>query len=106
MNYLAEVNRKTLLQLAVIRKDESKLRKQIRDIELWQLQLQTPKNFDNQDPENLVIQREKSFENICATLEDLGVTNPKRLTVFEFYSRLEYYKKKKASGRPQGANQK
>lgn len=37
---------------------------------------------------------EKGFETLCASLEDLGVADPKRLTVFEFYARVEYFKNK------------
>lgn len=39
---------------------------------------------------------EKGFEGLCVALEDLGVHRPKELTVFEFYTRVEYYKKKRA----------
>lgn len=58
-----------------------------------------PKNFDNESPEYYIKNLEKSFEHLCATLEDLGVHDPKRLTVFEFYSRLEYFKAKKLKGK-------
>lgn len=53
-----------------------------------------PKNFDNQDKENHVAGLERNFENLCVSLEDLGVPNPRKLTTFEFYSRIVYYKKK------------
>jgi hypothetical protein len=54
----------------------------------------SPKNFDNTSPDYHIKKIEKGFEEVCASLEDNGVSNPKRLTVFEFYSRIEFYKKK------------
>ena len=40
----------------------------------------------------LVIDR--SFENLCAALEELGVNMPHKLTVFKFYSKFRYFKEK------------
>jgi hypothetical protein len=66
----------------------------IKTIDDWKLSLMTPKNLDSHDPDNFILKIERSFENLCGTLEDLGVSNPKRLTVFEFYSRIDFYRKK------------
>lgn len=90
------VLQKALAQIHIILKkgDEHILREKVRAIEQHQLSFLAPRNFDNADPANVIKSMEKGFENLCVTLEDLGVQNPKRLTVFEFYSRMEYYKKK------------
>jgi hypothetical protein len=90
------------LQLSLITKqDDPKVRDAIKKIDDWQLSLIVPKNFDNESPDYYIKKIEKGFENLCATLEDLGVHDPKRLTVFEFYSRLEYFKNKKPKGKKQ-----
>lgn len=67
----------------------------IKNIDAYQLSLTRPKNFDSQDPGNYIKEMEKGFETLCATLEELGVHRPKSLTVFEFYTRVEYFKKKR-----------
>jgi hypothetical protein len=66
------------------------------EAEEYQLSLIVPKNFDSQDPENYVKNLEKGFESVCTSLEELGVTSPQELSVFSFYSKIEYFKKKKA----------
>lgn len=38
---------------------------------------------------------EMSFENLCTALEELGVKDPQNLTVFQFYSKVAYFEKKK-----------
>jgi hypothetical protein len=96
---MVEVLRRSKLQLAIITQGEDpKIRKLIKDINAWQLAQHVPKNFDNESPDYYIKNLEKSFESLCATLEDLGVQNPKGLTIFEYYSRLEYFKKKKKPG--------
>jgi hypothetical protein len=89
------VLQKSLLQLQIIKEGRTdKLVNEIKAIDQYQLSLMTPKNFDSQDPENLVSKMEKAFESVCAALESNGVVNPKKLTVFEFYSRVYFFEKK------------
>ena len=47
-----------------------------------------------QNKMNEVISMEKSFEATCAVLEDNGISNPKRLTIFEFFSKVEFLETK------------
>lgn len=104
------VAQKALLQIKLVKISRSlqakdinevgKIKSQIKAIEENQLSLLAPKNFDPTDPENYIRGMEKSFESLIATLEDLGVKDPKRLTVFEFYSRYEFYKKKNKPKKP------
>lgn len=104
-NYFYELQRKSILKLKVVRisqtlkasdiHEASKLRETIKQIEQWELSLHSPKNFDNQSPDYFIKKIEKSFESLCIALEENGVQSPKKLTLFEFYSRLEYFKKKR-----------
>ena len=66
----------------------------IKDAEAYMLDIIRPKNFDPSDKYNEVIEHENTFEKMCAILEDCGCHNPKRLTVYEFYKRVAYYKDK------------
>lgn len=68
----------------------------IKQIDDWQLSLIAPKNFDSQDVDNYIKTIELSFEALIASMEDLGVERPEDLTIFQFYTRLTYFEKKKA----------
>lgn len=67
----------------------------VKGIDDFQASLLKPRNFDSQNPENYIKQIESSFENVCTSLEELGIQSPDRLTVFRFYSKIAYFKKKK-----------
>lgn len=53
-----------------------------------------PSNYNGQDPENILNRQDKSFERVCISMEDNGVSNPKNLTEYEFYSRISYLEEK------------
>ena len=52
-----------------------------------------PKIFNPHDPHNVTLEHEKSFENVCISLNENGI-DTKNVTIFEFYSRVEYFEKK------------
>lgn len=66
----------------------------INDILEYQLAMMSPRNFDTQDENNIIKAMEISFENVCTTLEELGISDPYNLTVFSFYSKIAYFEKK------------
>lgn len=66
----------------------------IRDADDYLLSTIAPKEYDERKPESVVNQMDKSFEKICSTLEEVGVSNPKNLSIFEFESRIEYFREK------------
>jgi hypothetical protein len=68
--------------------------KQIHDIEEWQLTFLTPRNFDYEDQGNDVKGIELSFEHLCTAMEEMGVHNPGELPLFQFISKINYFKKK------------
>lgn len=89
------MNRKTLLQIKLIRHGENpETRRMIQAIDQYQASLITPRNFNPRDPDNYLQKVELSFENLLTSLEELGVTSPENLTVFRFYSKIQYFKKK------------
>jgi hypothetical protein len=69
--------------------------KLIEQINEYQINLLRPRNFDTTDPENYLKTLDVSFENLCTSLEELGVTSPHELSVFRFYSKFAYFKKRK-----------
>ncbi len=76
--------------------------------ELDEMELQLldkPMSFNPIDPANVLISAENSFEEVCATLQENGVNEPKQLTEFEFYSRLRYYEKKFKAQKDAGKRQ-
>jgi hypothetical protein len=66
----------------------------IKDIDDFLTGLIAPKNFNPEDTKNIVVFQEKSFERICAALEELGVHEPGKLSVYKFYNKIEYFKNK------------
>jgi hypothetical protein len=95
-SFYQELKKKTKLQCRLVYegKDANKL-DLIEQINRWQLTFITPKNLNNEDPTNYINNIEHSFESLCASLEDLGIKDPGSLTIFQFYTRLAYYEKKK-----------
>lgn len=77
--------------------DKEKYEKVVRSIDEYLIQLNRPKDFKLDNPENVLNNLDISFENLIAVLEESNVSNPKNLTVFEFYQRLQYYESKKSS---------
>lgn len=68
--------------------------KKLQAINEYLAEVLAPKNFDPDDTGNAIINQEKNFEKICAALEELGVYNPGKLTVYKFYNKIEYFKNK------------
>lgn len=62
-----------------------------------------PKNFDTTHTDNHVADIERSFENVCTSMQELGITDVHGLSTFQFYAKIRYFKKKQAA---QQANQK
>lgn len=77
-----------------IRTGKEEIVAKINEITLYQIGLMLPHSFDSSNPDNFLKGVELSFESVCTNLEEMGVTNPKRLTVFEFYSKIRYFKNK------------
>jgi hypothetical protein len=95
-NPLQEVKSKALIVLKLVRDlENARLRKLLQEAEEYQLALISPKNFDGSDPENYIKNLELSFELLCTSLEELGVNRPQELSTLSFYSKIDYFKKKK-----------
>jgi molecular chaperone GrpE (heat shock protein) len=74
---------------------DGKTRDLIKSIDNWQAALLAPKNYNEQDPDNYIKTLEISFEQLCTALEELGINDPRRLTVFQFYSKVIYFEEKR-----------
>lgn len=83
------------MEIQFIRTGKIDLIGQINAITDYQVALMNPKIFAFESPDNCIRKMEEAFENLCTNLEELGVMNPKKLTVFEFYSKIRYFKTKK-----------
>ena len=66
--------------------------KTILSIEQYLIDINPPESYSNK--EGALIRMDKSFENLCAHMEASGVKDPKSLSVYEFYSRVEFLEKK------------
>jgi hypothetical protein len=64
------------------------------DIQAFFLEQSAPMCFNPYEEKNILRSSEMIFEDLCSVIEEQGVINPKRLSEFEFYSKLRYYEKK------------
>lgn len=95
MRYFQQLKDKALLQIEFIKTQNHELINRINAISTYQVNLLSPKIFASENPDNCIRASELAFEALCTNLEELGVMQPKKLTVFEFYSKIRYFKTKK-----------
>lgn len=96
VNYYAEIKRRALLQIKLIKDGHNEdVRKAIMLIDQYRADMIAPKNLNEDNPDNYIKTIDISFENICTSMEELGIVNPRNLTVFQFNSKIAYFKKRK-----------
>lgn len=66
----------------------------IKSIDEYLMSFHIPDVFDVRSSQNVIKSIDESFQSLCASLEANGTTGAADLTVFEFFSRIEYYEKK------------
>ena len=79
-------------EIAIEETDENV--KKLDAIEVYFLNEQKPMRFNPYEKDNVLMSGENSFEDVCATMQENGITDPKNLTEYEFYSRLKYLQEK------------
>lgn len=67
---------------------------QLETLTRYFIEQQAPNKFDPYEAENVLMGSEVAFEDVINTMEDQGSFNPKKLTEFEFYNKLQFYRKK------------
>lgn len=86
----------------ILNPDDGELLSQMKDVCDYFIDINKPKSFIPGD--NAVIEYEKGQQSILSSMEESGI-NTKDLTVFEFYSRIEYLEKKyKSKNKSHGRN--
>lgn len=93
MNYYEQIKRKSLAYIDYVLRFNKEALKIIRDVDIYLMNHMKPKRFSSEDKENVILQHDNAFENLCIALEQSGIQQPKKLTVFEFYKRLKYIEK-------------
>lgn len=89
-DYFTQIKNRTIFALRRIRGIE--VDKKIRSIDDYLLRLMKPQNFAGL--QGLEVKAKKDFQNACGLIsQHLNITEPEKLTVFGFYSRLEILKK-------------
>jgi hypothetical protein len=66
----------------------------IKKVDNYLLSMSSPQIYSTTDPESVLVTMDAQFGQICASLEDAGVSKPNKLTVFDFYQRVGYYENK------------
>lgn len=68
--------------------------KTVKEINNNFLTLAKPKNLDGNSNENIIIQFEVQFAELCIAVMTNGIPDPETLTVLKFYSALKYFETK------------
>jgi len=77
--------------------DEEKAKAYLKEVDVidkYFLILSKPNDFNTANSDNIINTIDKSFEQLCASLEESGVQSPKKMTTFEFNQRVDYYQEK------------
>lgn len=73
--------------------ESEEITEKLKEISFFFLELQKPNIFTADDAKNCIITLENNYESLCSMLETNGTHKAKELTLFEFYSRLEFIRK-------------
>ncbi len=66
--------------------------KAIKTTNEYLIDLNPPKNLSKGNSD--IVKMEKGFEKLVIHMEEMGVYNPKKLSVYEFYSRVDFLESK------------
>ena len=80
-------------------KEADKWDKVVQSVNEYIFGINKPKDYRADNPENILFEMDRSFENLCASLEEVGIASPKKLTVFEFYQRVDYFETKRRNSK-------
>ena len=92
MNYNGQNKKKGLLILQGI--EHGEFSNEIELIDKWQSKFMAPKSMHPSDRNNEINRIDTDFEDSCIFLEKHGVKDPKNITVYEYYKRIDFYKPK------------
>lgn len=73
------------------------MQKDIDMIDRYLFDLYAPNEFNVKSKNNVLRDLDNTFQDICSTLEEAGVKEPKNLSVYEFNQRIIYFEKKNPS---------
>ena len=104
-NIISDVKRQSIKILESIIADykgdleaKKKADKVIASIDDYIVSLNPPKDFSD-TADSCIIHLEKSFEYLCTSMEEVGISSPKKLSVYEFNSKIDYFKSKNKSAK-------
>lgn len=66
----------------------------IDSVDNYLFELYAPREFNIKSENNVLVDLDDSFEQMLSALEDAGVLNPKKLSVYEINKRIIYFEKK------------
>lgn len=66
------------------------------------LAISAPKEFNPTSDENCLVEMDRSFGKLCAVMEANGVNSPSKLSLYEFYHRIDYLERKEKSSAENG----
>lgn len=95
LNHYQNIKLKIIAECNLILSEDAKYVADIQNINQYFVSLIVPKNMDGDSHKNVIIQFALDFEELCVALMTNGITNPKAMTVFQFYTALKFFESKK-----------
>ena len=87
----------------ILNPENEELLLQMQEICEYFMEINRPQNFNPRARNNVLVDHDKSFENISASMQEAGF-DPCSLTVFEFYARIEHFESKYEKIKSHGPN--
>lgn len=94
LNHLNKLREYLIIRCRVLEDLSEEDRKQMDLLHAYFSDNTKPMKFNPFEPENILSVSEMQFEDMVATMEDQGVSTAKKLTEYEFYTRIKFYQKK------------
>jgi hypothetical protein len=95
MQFYANIIRRAILKLEDWEKDSDDEHPDIKQIDDWLREQTMPRQFDATNPESIIEDMRRNFEQVCSGLALYNVYDAEYLTAYKFHSRILFIKTNK-----------
>lgn len=103
LNYLENMRKMAVLQLDYELNPSEEIEEQIKQLEGYFIGKMKPEQFRIKDGTNVIIDTEKKFEKLCASMAECGIPAARELSMYDFRIRMEYLDDKSEKLKKHGA---
>lgn len=94
LNYYESLRNISELKIEDLLNPDEETKSKIERIEDFFISQMSPVNFRTVNETNLILEREKGFEKLCASMFEAGMQNSRELSMYDFRIRLEYFRER------------